>query len=62
MVLVGTVEWAASNMKPILYETEMLTNVYKGIYTITTYYVDGTVEVREVPKGSMIIPQVIYGH
>jgi hypothetical protein len=42
-----------------LYQTEMLTNPRLGIYTITIYYNDGTVETHEVHKGPILIPMVI---
>lgn len=38
-----------------LWESEMLTNVHKGIYTVWTHYSDGRIEAREVPKGRPVL-------
>lgn len=46
-------------MKYIIYIIEMLTDVYRGIYTQTIYYSDGTFETIKIPKGIIIIPSVI---
>lgn len=40
---------------PVL-EMEMLTDVARGIYTVTTWYNDGSTETRKVPKGPILIP------
>ena len=36
-----------------VFETKMLTDVYCGIYTVTSYFNDGTSETREVPGGGV---------
>lgn len=46
-------------MKQIIYITEILTDVYGGIYTQTVYYNDGSIEEFKVPKGPIIIPNFI---
>ena len=46
-------------MKYPLYQTEILTDVRRGIYTQTTYYSDGSVEILRVPKGEILIPKPI---
>lgn len=48
-----------SEEKTIVAIGEMLTNPYKGIYTQTIWYSDGTIETREVPKGPLIMPNFI---
>lgn len=45
-------------MKQIVLVTEMLTDVFNGIYTQWTYYNDGTVEIKKLPKGPIILPKV----
>ena len=46
-------------MKYPLFQTEMLADVRRGIYTQTTYYSDGSVETLEVPKGEILIPIIL---
>jgi hypothetical protein len=46
--------------KIILYTTELLWNPYKGIYKQTVYYSDGTVEEKFIPKGPIIMPNLLY--
>lgn len=38
-------------------ETKYLSDAYRGIYTLTVFYTDGTQESREVPLGPILIPQ-----
>lgn len=40
---------------PVL-ETKLLTNAQLGLYTITTYYNDGTHETHISPSGKSIVP------
>jgi len=45
-------------MKSPVYEIEFLSKPFLGIYTITTYYDDGSIETREVPKGLIVAPKI----
>lgn len=47
-------------MKQVVYIMEMLTDVYKGVYTQWIYYSDGSTEVLSIPKGKLIVPREIY--
>lgn len=42
-------------MKYLVFQTEILYNVYKGIYLQTNYYSDGSIEELLVPKGIIIM-------
>lgn len=54
----GMVEQLDSSECYPIYETEMLTNVYTGCVTRTTYYSDGTSESIIVPKYPPIILKI----
>lgn len=44
-------------MKKLLYSTDILIDVYKGIHLVTYYYLDGTKESRKVPKSPIILSE-----
>jgi hypothetical protein len=46
-------------MKHIILITEYLSNPYKGIYTQTTYYSDGSMETKEIRKGPILFVKSI---
>lgn len=58
----GTASAALAKLKPPapkrypVLETSMLTDLKKGLYTVRTYFNDGTEETRTVPKGVIIVP------
>lgn len=40
----------------LIWEGEMLTDPFNGIYTCWSYYSDGSVKETKIPKGPIIIP------
>ncbi len=42
-----------------MYETEILTDPAKGVYTVTTYFSDGSIDERQVPKGQLVNPEIV---
>lgn len=46
-------------MKQVLCVTEILINPYLGVYLETTYWDDGTVTERRIPKGPIIMTPLI---
>ena len=41
-----------------MYEMEILIDILRGIYSVTTWYTDGTMERREISKGPLLVPKV----
>lgn len=46
-------------MKHIIFQSEMLTDAHRGIYTVWTYWSDGSMTKDKVTKGPIFIPQII---
>lgn len=42
------------------FQTSMLTNIYTGEHTVTTYYSDGTSEVRLVPLSKPFVGECLF--
>ncbi len=50
-----------NDQKYIVYQCEMLWNVYTGMYKQWTFYSDGTAEEKLIPKGKLIIGIILGG-
>lgn len=57
--ILNEAERGKGEVRRLVFQTEMLTDPYNGIYTQTNYYSDESVEVVLVPKGKIILKDAL---